>query len=160
RDGSSLVLSQQRFTYLPAANGKEQRWHVPVQVRFHRGKDSFTQRQVLTGADLRLPLSADSDAVVVNAEGNGFFRVAYSGELREGLLRQLANLSPIERFNLLNDSLAVTIAGGMSLTAFLDLTSHFRGERDKNVWAVLLGSFHALHRIVDAVDRPGFERLV
>src|SRR5262249_7809420 len=41
-----------------------------------------------------------------------------------------------------------------------DLTARFRGERDKNVWAVLLGSFLAFNRIVDDAQRPGLEAFV
>jgi puromycin-sensitive aminopeptidase len=161
RDGQSLVLTQQRFTYLPAVNGKEQRWHVPVQVRVRRGEAVETQRLLLKDTDLRLPMPADCDCILVNAEGHGFYRVHYSAELRDRLLRTMPDsLAPIERFNLLNDSWAVTLAGQMPLTAYLELTAHFRSERDKNVWAVLFGSFLRLHRIVDAADRPGFEALV
>jgi puromycin-sensitive aminopeptidase len=48
----------------------------------------------------------------------------------------------------------------MPLTAYLDASARFRDERDKNVWAALLGSFHAIHRVLDAANRPGFEALV
>jgi puromycin-sensitive aminopeptidase len=161
REGDSLVLTQQRFTYLPAVNGKEQRWHVPVQVRVRRGDAVETQRLLLKDSDLRMPLPDDCDDVVVNSDGQGFYRVHYSDELRERLLRTMSEgLSPIERFNLLNDCWAATLAGQMPVTAYLELTAHFRGERDKNVWAVLFGSFQALHRIVEAAERAGFERVV
>ena len=52
------------------------------------------------------------------------------------------------------------LAGLTPLTEYLDLTSHFRGERDKNVWSVIVGSFHTLNRIVDAADRPRLAALV
>jgi len=53
-----------------------------------------------------------------------------------------------------NDAWAVAVAGLGSLTDYLDLTAHFRGERDRNVWSVLIASFHALNRIVEPADRP------
>ena len=57
-------------------------------------------------------------------------------------------LAPIERFNLVNDAWAATMAGLMPITEYLDLTARFRADRDKNVWAILIESFHFLNRIV------------
>jgi puromycin-sensitive aminopeptidase len=160
-EGNALVLRQQRFTYLPAADGQQQRWQVPVQVRIRGGDQTDTRRLLLKDAEARLPLSSDCNSVLVNADGHGFYRVLYAPELRERLLRTLPDgLSPIERFNLVNDCWAVTLAGQMTVAEYLDLTTRFRSERDKNVWAVLVGSFHSLSRILDAADRPGFEALV
>jgi puromycin-sensitive aminopeptidase len=48
----------------------------------------------------------------------------------------------------------------MPLTAYLDLTARFRGERDKNVWSILTGSFYAVNRLVEPGDRPRLEALV
>jgi puromycin-sensitive aminopeptidase len=79
--------------------------------------------------------------------------------LLERLLSQLSALEPIERFNLVNDAWAAVLAGLMPLAEYLDLTTRFRGERDRNVWSALLASFHALNRILDADGRPGLEGL-
>ena len=54
--------------------------------------------------------------------------------------RVCRQLAAIERFNLVNDAWAVTLAGLMPLTEYLDLTARFRDERDKNVWTILIGS--------------------
>src|SRR5213080_1134023 len=166
-EGRELVLSQQRFAYLPEApEGTEpsgepgQRWRVPVQLRLHAGGTSSVTRLMLSGAEARLPAPERLDAVVVNEGGHGFYRVRYAPELLERLVRQLDDLAPIERFNLVNDTWAVTVAGLGSLTDYLDLTARFRGERDRNVWSVLLASFHALNRIVQPADRPRLAALV
>src|SRR5207245_1241977 len=87
-------------------------------------------------------------------------RFTYLPEPPERLVRRLDDLAPIERFNLVNDAWAVTVAGLGSLTDYLDLTARFRGERDRNVWSVLLASFHALNRIVEPADRPRLAALV
>ncbi|HXH82583.1 MAG TPA: M1 family metallopeptidase [Candidatus Tectomicrobia bacterium] len=169
----TLVLRQQRFTYLreplalpeplraqPAGGPAPGpgRWHVPVQVRVIGA--GTVERVLLVEEEVRRPLPAGAQAVVVNEGGHGFYRVRYEGELRARLLDRLDALAPIERFNLVNDTWAVTVAGLASLTDYLDLTARFRGERDKNVWSVLIAAFHALHRIVDQADRPRLEALV
>jgi puromycin-sensitive aminopeptidase len=166
-DDGQLVLSQQRFTYLPepppgekpsADAGRE--WQVPVQVRIRTGGRETVQRLLLKGDEARLPLPAGFDAALVNEGGHGFYRVRYAPDLLQRLLGRLEGLAAIERFNLVNDTWAAVLAGLTPLTDYLDLTARFRGERDKNVWAVLTGSFGSLHRIINDADRPRLEALV
>jgi puromycin-sensitive aminopeptidase len=174
-DGESrLVLTQARFTYLPApmvmpfsqeAGGESpksetQNWHIPVQVRIVAQGRSSTQRLLLTGGEASLNLPKGFESVLLNEGGHGFYRVRYQAGLLERLLRAPDRLAAIERFNLVNDPWAATVAGLMPATDYLDLTAGFRAERDRNVWAVLIESFHTLHRLVEPADRPRVEALV
>ncbi len=160
-EGRELVLSQQRFTYLaepleggPPSGEPGAHWRVPVQLRIRAGAKPSVNRLILSDADARVPSPAALEAVIVNEGGHGFYRVRYAPELLERLVRHLPDLAPIERFNLVNDTWAVTVAGLGGLTDYLDLTARFRSERDRNVWSVLIASFHALNRIVEPADRP------
>jgi puromycin-sensitive aminopeptidase len=170
-----LVLAQQRFTYLPPdgaagastqarsaseGKGEGQHWQVPVQVRVTAGGRDRGERLMLTEAEARLDLPADCDAVLVNEGGHGFYRVRYAPGLLVRLLRRLPDLAAIERFNLVNDMWAGTLAGLTPVAEYLDLTAHFRGERDKNVWAVLTSSLVALNRILIPADRAHLAALV
>ncbi len=166
-DGDALVLSQQRFTYLrepppgekPAADaGRE--WQVPLQIRVSAGGKDTVQRLLLKGPEARLPLPAGFEAALVNEGGHGFYRVRYAPDLLARLVGRLGTLAAIERFNLVNDAWAAVLAGLMPLADYLALTARFRGERDKNVWAVLTGSFASLNRVIDDADRPRLEALV
>jgi puromycin-sensitive aminopeptidase len=177
--GNRLVLEQQRFTYLPLGSGGVvsggwsqnhspltthhsplTTWHVPVQVRITAGGRDRGERLLLADAEARLDLPADFDAALVNEGGHGFYRVRYAPDLLERLVPRLGGLAPIERFNLVNDAWAATLAGLTPVADYLDLTAHFRGERDKNVWAVLTGSLAALNRIILDADRPRLAALV
>ncbi len=167
REGGELVLSQQRFAYLPEppeggprAVDAEQRWQVPVQVRVEGRGAPAASRLLLAGREARLALPAGFGAAVVNEGGHGFYRVRYTADLLERLLARLDLLAPIERFNLVNDAWAVTVAGHMGLDEYLALTARFRDERDRNVWSVLLGSLTTLARIVEPADRPRLAALV
>jgi puromycin-sensitive aminopeptidase len=165
-DGGQLVLTQQRFTYLPeplpgsTPAVRDELWQVPVQVRVTAGGRASAERRLLAAAETRLPLPARFDTALVNEGGHGFYRVRYDPELLERLLASLESLAPIERFNLVNDAWAVTVAGLMSLSDYLELTARFRRERDRNVWSILLASFATLNRIVEPADRPRLAALV
>jgi puromycin-sensitive aminopeptidase len=157
---AELVLEQARFSYLPADGPDGRLWQVPVQVRVAGAAGRESRRVLLTEKETRVPLPAGAAQVLVNEGGAGFYRVRYAPELLERLLADLGALAPIERFNLVNDSWAAVLAGLMPAVEYLDLTARFKGERDRNVWSVLLGSFAALQRILDADDRPALAALV
>jgi puromycin-sensitive aminopeptidase len=115
---------------------------------------------MLGDAETRLPVAGDA-SVLVNEGGHGFYRVRYSGELLERLLARLPDgLAPIERFNLVNDTWAVAVAGLIPLAQYLGMATRFRAERDRNVWTTLLASMHALNRVIRVEDRPHLERFV
>ncbi|HVS39951.1 MAG TPA: M1 family metallopeptidase [Gemmataceae bacterium] len=155
-----VVLRQQRFLYLGAEPGpaEEHVWRTPVQLRFIGCGDRT--EQTLLGADAATFEMGRANAALVNAGGHGFYRVRYSPNLLKLLLQHLWQLEAIERFNLVNDAWAAVLAGLTPLAEYLDLTSHFRGEHDKNVWSVIVGSFHTLNRIVEPADRPRLSALV
>jgi len=165
-DGHQLVLTQQRFTYLPeplpgsTPTPRDQAWQAPVQVRVTAGGRSSVERRLLGASESRFDLPERAGAVLVNEGGHGFYRVRYSGDLLERLLGSLPDLVPIERFNLVNDAWAVTVAGFMGLGDYLELTTRFRGERDRNVWSILLASFGTLNRLIDPAHRPRLAALV
>lgn len=100
-------------------------------------------------------------SVILNEGGHGFYRVRYGSELLDRLERNgLARLTAVERFNLVNDMWASTLARMLPPGQYLSLTAHFKGERDHNVWAVLLGSFSTLDRVSAAEDRRLLQQFV
>ncbi len=158
---SGLILTQQRFSYLPHPPAAEQHWQVPVQIRIVSEGQTEHRRLLLTDAQTTVPLPANVQQVIVNEGGHGFYRVRYDSALLQRLLDAgLDRLAPVERFNVVGDAWATTVAGHTPLNEYVNLTAHFRHERDKNVWAVLLDSFSFLNRIVKDRDRPVLEAFV
>jgi puromycin-sensitive aminopeptidase len=165
RDGGELVLTQQRFTYLPAAPAwagaagePSSRWQIPIRLRLAAAGAERDERLLLTDQEMRVPIGRDVELALVNEGGHGFYRVRYAPDLLDALVRRLPDgLAPIERFNLVGDAWAITVAGLMGVSRYLELLVPFRAERDRNVWAVILGSLGALNRILDPADRPGLE---
>ena len=167
--GSRLLIAQQRFTYLPSSslgaadpeNERDQRWHAPLLIRITARGQSRTHRILLTEPEARLDLPDGFESALVNEGGHGFYRVRYGPALLERLMRVMpGGLPAIERFNVVNDAWAAAVAGLMPLSDYLELTASLRADRDKNVWAILIDSFHALNRIIDPSDRPALEALV
>jgi puromycin-sensitive aminopeptidase len=171
QDGDDLVLAQQRFTFLsapppplagatPAEPPATARWRVPVQLRLAGSGGEEVRRVLLDADEVRVSAPAGMGWVLVNEGGHGFYRVRYQRDLRERLLARRAGLQPIERFNLVNDAWAAALGGLTPLTEYLDLTTRFADERDRNVWTTLVTSLGAVNRIVHEDDRRNFEAFV
>src|SRR5262245_21140116 len=167
RDGVELVLTQQRFTYLPPTpspltlHPSPPIWQIPLQMIVIAGGRADTSRMLLTEKNMTIPLPHNWESVLINEKGHGFYRVHYSPDLLDRILNAgIDRLAATERFNLINDAWATAVAGLMPLTDYLDLTARFAAERDKNVWVVLLDSFSFLNRIITVDDRPALESFI
>ena len=161
-DGDSeLVLSQRRFVYLSRSEASEQRWQIPVQIRIETGETAESRRLLLKDGEARVALPQGARRLLINEGGHGFYRVHYDALLLQRLVDGgLHRLAPTERFMLVSDAWATTLAGEIPLHQYLQLTRHFTQERDKNVWAVLLDSLSFLNRTITADDRPVLEAFV
>jgi len=176
-----LMLTQRRFPYLKesspalgdetgAAGEQNQSWQVPVQISITAGGDTTSRQLLLKGAEERLDVPENFDSIRVNESSHGFYRIYYDGELRERALRQLQDLSPIERLNLVKDMWAATLsendAWQVPLAEYLDLATRFAKispqEADKNVWvwAILIRSFDMLNLIIAPNGRSNLEKFV
>ncbi|WHZ23595.1 MAG: Membrane alanine aminopeptidase N [Nitrospira sp.] len=157
---STLKLTQRRFTYAKDAattssGASAQQWQVPIQLRITTPNGSETQRVLLSDRESLVSLPTNWTSVLANEGGHGFYRVRYSRDLLAKLQQTgLHHLAPVERFNLLNDTWASTIAGMVSPADYLALTEHFKDERDPHVWAVLLGSCSTINHLLSEEDRP------
>jgi puromycin-sensitive aminopeptidase len=159
-----LVITQQLFQYLSDGQTQvdgERRWQVPIFLKVKTATGAQTQTALLTEREIRISLPAAPEWVVVNADGHGFYRVRYSQNLLQRLTAGLQeNLSAVERFNLVNDTWAATLAGLTPLTVYLDLLKLFREETDHNVWTAILGSCHYLYRLLNPQQRPALQALI
>ena len=163
-DGS-LELRQRRFEFVAdrsigdrQSDADEQRWAIPVHVRI--GSDTTTL--LLDGEVAVLPITDTSLPIVVNAGGHGFYRVAYSDVLRARLDgATIASLSTLERYNLVDDAWAATVAGRMSAADLLDFLDAFADEREHTVWQAIAIALRGIGRIVpDGPVRAEFQARV
>ena len=163
-----VSLRQQRFGYAGdvglghegddegdgGAAGDDARWAVPVILsQSSRGVVTF-EKALLDADELDVELIDPVDWVLVNTEGTGFFRVAYERDLREALAaRAQADLSPIERYGLVDDAWAAVLADQLTAVDFLELARSFHDESDLSVWQRLVGGLGVIDRLVDGDAR-------
>lgn len=157
---ASLKLAQRRFRY--GAAGDEQRWTIPVIIRYGSGDEVHTEKLLLEDAETSFQLDRVPDWIVVNSDAAGFYRVHYSRELLENvaIMSREGVLSPIERYQLLDDSFAAVLSGLSTASEFLELAQTFEGETDLSVWSRLAGALGTLDRVVADADRPEYQALV
>jgi puromycin-sensitive aminopeptidase len=145
-DGDSVTISQQRFGYaLPEPT--PQRWAIPVRARVHTGDSSETRSLLLDGDSTSFAVPADS-LVVLDAGGEGFFRLSYPDEWRDRLL-DAGVLGSLERFALVDDLWAQVVAGHAPAHEIVALAQKLRDEDDLVVWRVLLGVLRGTARLVE-----------
>ena len=156
-DGSGVELTQQRFRLgeLPD-DAADQMWVVPVHVR----NSATTTTVLLDSVSIVVPLADPAASVVVNAGGHGFFRVAYDDTLRGRLTADLAEMSTLERYSLVDDAWAATVAGSMSAQDHLEFLEGFSTEREHAVWQAVVIALRGLGRLVGDEARPAFESKV
>jgi puromycin-sensitive aminopeptidase len=155
-DGDHLVLQQQRFAFDGEALGADAAttWLVPVRVRV--GNEVMSM--LLDDTSVRLSLSAPDAAVVVNAGGHGFYRVAYDGELRRRIAGAvLRSLDTLERYNLVDDAWNEVVAGRLEAADYLTFVEGFGGERELAVWQAIVLGLRGLGRLVDDDHYPEFQ---
>lgn len=149
-----LLLTQEAFRYLAEAGDEQgsigQNWLVPLRIRL--GDQISTH--LITEAELRIPLEGRQLPIVVNAGGAGVFRTRYQGELFSGIVGSYEALGVLERFNLISDSWALTLAGKESLSNFVSLVGSARSERDPNVLRLISSAIGLIYRTANEDEQP------
>lgn len=160
-DGKTLNLAQQRFYYLPDGADTNQLFHVPVMMRARVDGKEVTKKVLLSDKTATVDFGGKIEWVVVNEGAHGFYRVRYSADLLQKLTSEVFKImTPIERFNLVNDTWAAVVAGHAPLEQFISMAELLTEETDKNVWSVLSSALGYIDRTVAPESRASFEKFV
>ncbi|HUB05833.1 MAG TPA: M1 family metallopeptidase [Myxococcales bacterium] len=150
--GAALELSQRRF-FAKAEDAKAAApalWRVPLAVKVGRAGRSELVTGEMEGAATRLALPAGPrEWVLGNAEGSGFYRVAYPAPMLAALAAHREALSPVERVSLLADQWALVRAGA-PLAAHLPLLDAFAADPGRAVLETAMGQLASLDDVVVA----------
>jgi aminopeptidase N len=122
-----VTLSQSRFTTADATL-PTYAWRTPVLLQPLLGGPP-TERLVSRGS----PQAAWGQSVV-NAGGTGYYRVSYDAPAFSALADRFGRLPAADQFGLLKDTLALGMAGGGPISAYLRLTATLPADAEPVVW--------------------------
>ena len=159
----TVRLRQERFRYPvdgDEPDGQEPAWAVPILYRRSAGGRIEHARVLLTDRDHDLDFAEPVDWVHLNAGGSGFYRTRYRGVLRERLAGHVGELTPLERYDIVDDAFASVLQGTSTAAEFIELARSFADDTDLAVWQRLAGAFATLDRIVDDNTRVRLQATV
>ena len=161
KEGSRLMLRQERFAFLPL--DADTLWQIPIRVLIL--EDGGTSRTVETVLEERtgcLDLGSGGTAYKVNFGQTGFYRVRYADkEALERLGRAVRekSLPACDRWGIQDDLYALLKRGDLSLKDYLTFVSHYR---DEEAYLPLTGiGTNLLHAwlVFEGADRERIARL-
>jgi len=152
-------ISQRHFTLDPdAADGRT--WQVPLRIKSTDSQGNLQTRSVLLEGE-RLLLTGHDRIISVNADGSGFYRVKLDPDITKALAESgAAELSAPERHALIDDAWALTIAGSMAATAYLDIARQLASDTDLTVWQALSVGFSGLTRFAAPAVEGGLRERI
>ncbi|MGA2837139.1 MAG: M1 family metallopeptidase [Acidimicrobiales bacterium] len=154
--GPGGSVAQQPFCYSGEPGGAiGSRWQIPILYRSLDGASDWADSGLLTAARGTVDDPEDGE-LLVNAGGSGYYRVAYDTDTVGRLASRLGELTPLERYNLVSDTWAATLAGHARAADLLRLARALAdsGEGDPSVWSVVIGAIGLFDRIVPESGRP------
>ena len=157
--GRELTLSQERFVYDHLLGDTEPEttvWQVPVGISHGGGAEALVMNE--PEARVQLPRPAGGDAwFKVNPSQTGFFRVNYSVEDWQRLIPAISALTlpATDRLGIQNDAYALSKAGLLPITQFLDIAAAYENETDASVWSDLASNLRDIELLV--ADEPCHE---
>ena len=158
--GSAVRVSQRRFRYDDVDKGE--RWSIPVVVGSRAGGEGGSRQAtaLLEDDDVTVPDAAGWPWVNANLGAHGFYRVHYDQPLLDALLDNLADLTALERYSLVDDGWASVLAGSTEAATFLATAARFDDERDLSVWERITGALTEVDRLVAGDARTGLHTRV
>ena len=159
-----LSLSQERFVYdrMPGddapRNGGDagEVWRVPVTV----SAPAAAASTVMDGPQAQIAIATD-DWYKVNADQTGFYRVNYGSDdwMRLAPAIRSLELPATDRLGIQNDAYALSRAGRLPVTRFLELAGAYAGETDASVWGDLASNLRDIEQlIIGEAAHPAYQK--
>ena len=152
-DGVKVSLSQERFVYDHLLGEEEPNpvvWQVPVSVSAPGAASASTVMESKEAVIMIPAPSPYDDWYKVNVDQTGFFRVNYSSEDWQRLAPAInaRELPATDRLGIQNDAYALSRAGLLPVTQFLELAGSYAGETDASVWSDLASNLRDIEQLI------------
>jgi aminopeptidase N len=169
RDGNSIKLAQNRFTYLD--NTDETTWLIPVSITQYANNSEIKSDYILMEKrEAQYQLEENCDSFKLNKDFTGFFRVHYENdELKKlGELVKNKTLDPIDRWNLVHELYAMMRSGRVELEDYLEFITYYEQEDNYQPLSTISGHLFTLYRLFDGeyeqkileIGKPFFEAVL
>ncbi len=163
--GTTLHLTQRRALPLGSPGSTDQTWQVPVCIRYGDGESTQRECTLLTqpAMDWKLPAAKSCPSWVLgNADGTGYYRVLYEGDLLGRVLADRGSrLSPAERVATLGDVEALTSLGKLKEAEALALVPQFADDPVRQVVSSAAGIANGIrNHLVGSELWPNYTRFI
>ena len=133
-------------------------WPIPIVLKAKTRKGVIEQKFLFSDRNQNVYVGEGVEWVVVNAGGNGFYRVKYSEGLIKGIISNKKTImTEVDRYNLLNDSWSLVRSRLVSLVDYLKMVENFTDEQDPQIWSKIIGSLNYVHSVVEGPARAAVE---
>jgi aminopeptidase N len=139
----TLTLTQARFL-LHGDDTAHPHWAIPLRMRV--GAAGTPQTVLLTEDGQRVAAGRCDQPLSLNADADGFYRVAYDDSLLDLDTRQFAALPDRDRIALLDDAWALVENGTQPLPRYLALASGLHDHPNERAWNQVLGAVDTIER--------------
>jgi len=177
---NKLVLSQERFFASPISKRKikdKTVWHLPLSSSKVQNKSTaqkyflsrLSQAVELRRSDFSPEKYATAKKVIsssaylkLNFGETGFYRIAYSKELLENLVRPVQDkiLPPRDRLGIVRDLFALAEAGTIPTTNALEFLSAYKNEDNYSVWLeIAMGLARLEQLLAKTKSKPNLDTL-
>ena len=132
-------------------------WRVPVTVS---APGAVTASTVMEDRETQLTIPT-AGWYKVNADQTGFYRVNYGGEDWQRLAPAISalELPATDRLGIQNDAYALSRAGLLPITQFLELAGSYAGETDASVWSDLASNLRDIEQLIAGEPvHPAYQR--
>lgn len=141
KNGDTITLSQDQF-FIGPHESKERTWPIPLHG------SSAEVPALLDTQSTSFVYSSDTP-FKLNSESTAHFITKYDEALLDALVRDIPNLSAVDKLSLLHEQLLLAKAGLQSYAAVLPLLAHFRNETNESVWSIIAVALNELKRFVE-----------
>jgi aminopeptidase N len=156
RNGSSMKLSQERFTYLDHEH-KEQ-WIIPVTIRLFKDSKEVSNHVLELDEKSKTFDLEDFDSYYINIDMTGFYRVFYPEQDFENLKKLIENktINPIERLVVEDNLFSLLKAGKITLNRYLDFIKAYKNEDSHLSILSIAAHLYDLYNLFDEGDNKDY----
>ena len=170
---SNINLKQELFVLNKSKEAKENsssEWWIPITYTTTDGNFNNTRPQIWlkpgdgTNNSISLDNIDKDHALIVNVQQTGFYRVNYDAhnwKLLEQALKKPnhSGIHPINREQILDDSVHLSEAGYLDFAITLNLTTYLRSETDFIPWHTAIRAISSISKIISGDENgPAYVR--